>query len=123
MPELLLPGQVPSLGEVMLAPAEAALAAELDRTVYAQAGLFAVQVATARLWARWGVVPELVLGHSVGELAALHVAGVLGLSEACGLVTARARGMEAMASGGAMASVEASEAEVRAVLGEAGSGR
>ncbi|KAI0155272.1 polyketide synthase [Xylariaceae sp. FL1272] len=105
-----------SLLDVMWAKPGSEQATLLDRTDFAQPALFTLEVALWRLWQSWGINPTFLLGHSLGEIVAAHVAGILDISDACRMVSARGRLMEPQSGDVKMASIDASAAEIRAAI-------
>ncbi|WP_253780898.1 SDR family NAD(P)-dependent oxidoreductase [Goodfellowiella coeruleoviolacea] len=105
------------LTEVVFAQPGSDQAGLWEQTLYAQTGLFAVQVGLVELLRSWGVAADGVIGHSAGELAAAYAAGVWSLSDACAITAERARVMQRLARSGAMLSVHASEGDITGWLG------
>ncbi|MDT3399597.1 SDR family NAD(P)-dependent oxidoreductase [Streptomyces sp. B1866] len=105
------------LPEVLFAEDGSETSALLHQTAYTQPALFAVQTALHRMVTEeFGLVPDYLAGHSLGELTAAHLAGILSLPDAAALVAARARAMRGLPGTGAMVAVEATEEEVRPLL-------
>jgi FkbH-like protein len=102
--------------DLLFAPEGSADAELLNQTGYTQPALFAFQYALAQMWASWGITPDVVMGHSVGEIAALCVAGGVSLEDGLKLIAARGRLMQALPAGGTMTSVMADESRVLAAI-------
>ncbi len=100
-----------ALSEALFGDSEA----RLTRTLYAQPALFSVQIALSELWRAWGVTPDIVIGHSIGEFAAAVAAGACSVEAAARLVAGRARLMEDLPERGAMAAIGADPEELRAL--------
>jgi amino acid adenylation domain-containing protein/non-ribosomal peptide synthase protein (TIGR01720 family) len=103
-------------GSVLEAAQNRDALAEIDETVFTQAGLFTIEYALARLWESWGLQPQLTLGHSVGEYAAACIAGVFDLGDALKLIAARGRLMQERSPPGAMLTVFAEAPDVARML-------
>ncbi|WP_405534562.1 SDR family NAD(P)-dependent oxidoreductase [Streptomyces sp. NBC_00075] len=105
-----------SLRDIMFAEPGTPQAEALDHTVFTQSALFAFETALYRLLSSWGIHPDHLAGHSVGEVVAAHTAGILTLPDACTLIAARGRLMNSLPTGGAMVSVQAPEERVAEVI-------
>lgn len=110
----------PPLLDVMWAEPGSSPAALLDRTDFAQPALFALEVALWKLWHSFGIEAAFLLGHSVGELAAAHVAGVMNLQDACRLVLTRSRLMQAITRHGKTLAIETSGGDIAAMIQKLG---
>ncbi|MEP1205831.1 MAG: SDR family NAD(P)-dependent oxidoreductase [Rhizobiaceae bacterium] len=90
---------------------------ELHQTANTQPALFAIEYSLAKVFEEWGVRPDLLLGHSIGEYTAACIAGVFSLEEALRLVSARGRVMQSLPQGGQMVSAATDESTVRTAIG------
>ncbi|MDF5727328.1 MAG: amino acid adenylation domain-containing protein [Rhizonema sp. PD38] len=109
--EVLYPQQGESLPDIILEPKS-----QIDETAYTQPALFALEYALFQLWKSWGIEPDVVMGHSVGEYVAACVAGVFSLEDGLKLIALRGRLMQALATDGEMVAIQVSKAQAEAVI-------
>lgn len=106
------------LRKILFAEADTEEATLLHRIDYMQPALFAFEYAVSRLWMSWGVKPDVLIGHSLGEIVAACVAGVFSLEDGLKLICTRGQLMQSLPAGGVMISIQANAAEVSAVIGD-----
>ncbi|NES04121.1 MAG: SDR family NAD(P)-dependent oxidoreductase [Okeania sp. SIO2F4] len=111
--EILAELGVDSILEIIYPDAETS---PLDQTAYTQPALFAIEYSLAKLWESWGIKPDVVMGHSVGEYVAATVAGIFSLEDGLKLIAARGRLMQQLPAGGEMVAVMASETKVKKLI-------
>ena len=110
--------EVPILEIIYPLDAQKSTSGVLDQTAYTQPAIFALEYALFKLWESWGVRPDVVIGHSVGEYVAATVAGVLSLEDGLKFIAMRGQLMQLIPSGGQMVSVMASEVQVTEAIKE-----
>ncbi|NEO80922.1 MAG: SDR family NAD(P)-dependent oxidoreductase [Moorea sp. SIO4G3] len=110
--------EVPLLEIIYPKDAQESSSSLLDQTAFTQPALFAIEYALAKLWESWGIKPNVVMGHSVGEYVAATLAGVFSLEDGLKLIAMRGQLMQKLPSGGEMVSVMASESQVTEAIGE-----
>lgn len=115
--EILLPHLKLDLREILFAREQEGAEERLNQTALAQPALFAIEYALSQLWMAWGVIPQAMIGHSIGEYVAACIAGVFSLEDALALVAERGRLMQMMPPG-TMLAVPLSEEETRKLLGD-----
>ncbi|WP_293120114.1 type I polyketide synthase, partial [Moorena sp. SIO4G3] len=115
--QILKPDLETSILEIIY-PKDAQKLSILDQTAYTQPAIFALEYALFKLWDSWGIKPNVVMGHSVGEYVAATVAGVFSLEDGLKLIAMRGKLMQQLPSGGEMVSVMASESQVTEAIKE-----